>query len=72
VLRNLLSNAAKYSPDGAPIEPRAAPGSLAGRVRIEVADRGVHPDYVNSDFEKFGRGRDVSGRRVAGVGLAST
>jgi signal transduction histidine kinase len=71
VLRNLLSNAAKYSPDGAPIELRAVPGKTPGRVRIEVSDRGVgvHPDDVNRIFEKFGRGRDSSGRKVAGVGL---
>jgi PAS domain S-box-containing protein len=71
VLRNLLSNAAKYSPDGAQIELRAAPGETPGRVRIEVSDQGVgvHPDDVNRIFEKFGRGRDSSGRKVAGVGL---
>jgi PAS domain S-box-containing protein len=50
MLRNLLSNAANYSPDGAPIELWAAPGDTPGRVRIEVADRGVgvHPDDVIS------------------------
>jgi PAS domain S-box-containing protein len=71
VLRNLLSKAAKYSPDGAQIELRAAPGETPGRVRIEMSDRGVgvHPDDVNRIFEKFGRGRDSSGRKVAGVGL---
>jgi PAS domain S-box-containing protein len=71
VLRNLLSNAAKYSPAGAPIELRAVPGGTPGRVRIEVADhgRGVHPDDVDRIFEKFGRGRDGSGAKAYGVGL---
>jgi PAS domain S-box-containing protein len=71
VLRNLLSNAAKYSPDGTPIELRTAPGATPGRVRIEVADRGpgVHPDDATRIFEKFGRGRDGGGRKVAGTGL---
>jgi PAS domain S-box-containing protein len=71
VLRNLLSNAAKYSPDGAPIELRTAPGAAPGRVRIEVADRGagIHPDDTARIFEKFGRGRDGGGRKVAGTGL---
>jgi signal transduction histidine kinase len=71
VLRNLLSNAAKYSPAGAPIELRAIRTETPGRVRIEVADhgQGVHPDDVNRIFEKFGRGRDQSGQKVAGVGL---
>jgi signal transduction histidine kinase len=69
VLRNLLGNAAKYSPAGTPIELRAT--ADAGRVRIEVADhgQGIHPDDVARIFEKFGRGRDQSGRKVAGVGL---
>jgi signal transduction histidine kinase len=71
VLCNLMANAAKYSPDSAPIELRAKPGKTPGRVQIEVADRGpgVHPDDVSRIFEKFGRGRDRSGQKVAGVGL---
>ena len=69
VLRNLLSNAAKYSPDGAPIELRAVP--LPGRVRIEVADKGygVDPDDAQRIFEKFGRGR--SGQQAYGAGGGS-
>ncbi len=71
VLRNLLSNAAKYSPEGAPIELRAKPGDAPGHVRIEVADQGVgiDPDDMVRVFEKFGRGRDRSGRKAYGVGL---
>jgi signal transduction histidine kinase len=72
VLRNLLSNAAKYSPDGAPIELRAERNPAdPGRVRIEVADRGygIEAQDLARIFEKFGRGRDRAGRRVAGVGL---
>jgi signal transduction histidine kinase len=71
VLRNLLSNAAKYSPDGAPIELRAVHSETPERIRIEVADhgQGIHPDDMNRIFEKFGRGRDQSGQKVAGVGL---
>jgi PAS domain S-box-containing protein len=71
VLRNLLSNAAKYSPDGTPIELRTAPSATPGRVRIEVADRGpgIHPDDAARIFEKFVRGRDGGGRKVAGTGL---
>jgi len=70
VLRNLLSNAAKYTPEGTPIEIRAS-AREPGRIRIEVADRGpgIHPDDLVRIFEKFGRGRDHEGRKVAGVGL---
>lgn len=69
VMKNLLSNAAKYSPEGAPIKMRARRNG--GRVRIEVADYGpgIHPDDVARIFEKFGRGRDREGQRVTGAGL---
>jgi len=71
VLRNLLSNAAKYSLDGTPIRLRAMLSRSPGRVRFEVVDRGcgVHPDDVDRIFEKCGRGRDGSGQRPYGVGL---
>jgi signal transduction histidine kinase len=69
VLRNLLSNAAKYSPEGTPIELRVI--GKEGRVRIEVADhgKGIHPDDVPRIFEKFGRGRDRERHKTPGVGL---
>ncbi len=69
VLRNLVGNAAKYSPDGSPIEIVAV--RRGDRVRIEVMDRGygIDPDDQQRIFEKFGRGRDRSGKVVAGVGL---
>jgi signal transduction histidine kinase len=69
VVRNLLSNAAKYSSEGTPVEIRAK--REGGRIRIEVADRGpgIHPADLARVFEKFGRGRDQEGRKVSGVGL---
>lgn len=69
VLRNLLSNAAKYSPAKAPIEIRTV--SLASHVRIEVADhgRGIHSEDLGRIFGKFTRGRDALGQKVAGAGL---
>lgn len=69
VLRNLLSNAAKYSPDGTPIELRAIGENR--RVRIEVADRGqgIHPEDVARIFEKFGRGRGQKSQAGSGAGL---
>jgi signal transduction histidine kinase len=69
VVRNLLSNAAKYSSEGTPVEIRAI--REGGRIRIEVVDRGpgIHPADLARVFEKFGRGRDQEGRKVSGVGL---
>ena len=69
VLRNLLSNAAKYSPEGMPVEVRATYSN--GRVRLELADRGpgIRSEDLPRIFEKFGRGRDREGKKVSGVGL---
>ncbi|MBA3794298.1 MAG: HAMP domain-containing histidine kinase, partial [Rubrobacter sp.] len=69
VLRNLLSNAARHSPESEGVEIRAV--RLEKQVRIEVADRGcgIHPDDVARIFEKFGRSRDDAGRKVPGAGL---
>ncbi len=71
VLRNLASNAAEYSPEGSKITIRAEEAEDGGQVRISVRDNGsgIHPDDLALIFEKFGRGRDAEGRKVAGVGL---
>ena len=68
-MRNLLTNAAKHTPAGTPIELRAR--CIGTAVRFEVTDRGpgIHPDELERVFEKFGRGRDAQGRKVPGVGL---
>lgn len=69
VLRNLLSNAAKYTPAGRPIELHV---SVEGRfAHLEVCDHGdgIAPDEISRIFEKFRRGRDVTGRKIPGVGL---
>lgn len=69
VLRNLLDNAVKYSPDGGLIVVR-------GEVRkedvvISVADQGVGltVENLNRLFDKFFRAKPPFGRRVVGSGL---
>ncbi|MCL6429498.1 MAG: GAF domain-containing protein, partial [Anaerolineae bacterium] len=69
VLRNLLDNAVKYSPDGGLIVVRAA---VEGReVVVSVADQGVGiaPEHLNRLFEKFYRVRTGLEHRVVGSGL---
>ena len=70
VLRNLLSNAAKYSPDGAPIGLRVLSGD-DGRARFEVFDRGggIPPEEAARIFEKFGRGQGGRDQKGLGLGL---
>ena len=74
VLRNLLSNAATYTPPGTQIELRASRirsgrrvGDPGGCVRLRVADAGpgVRPEDARRIFEKYGRG----GAEVPGTGL---
>ncbi len=69
VLRNLLDNAVKYSPEGGLIVVR-------GEVRedeavVSVADQGVglSPEHLNRLFEKFFRAKSLLGRHVVGSGL---
>lgn len=71
VITNLLDNATKYSPPGAPIEISAAAGDT---VAIEVADRGpgLTAEEKARAFEKFYRGRRWrdDGTRGSGLGLS--
>lgn len=69
VLRNLLTNAAKYSSSGTPIAVRLA--VIDGRLRIAVSDGGpgIGPEELPRIFDKYGRGRDATGRKVPGGGL---
>jgi two-component system OmpR family sensor kinase len=69
VLRNLLENVAKHTPTGTPVALRAH--AKEQKVEIEVADQGpgIPADDLSLIFEKFGRGRDATSRRIAGSGL---
>jgi signal transduction histidine kinase len=68
VVRNLLANAAKYSPPSAPIAIRVTPET--GHATVEVADRGIGVGNgdVRRIFEKYERGSAGDGH-VAGNGL---
>lgn len=70
VLRNILCNAQKYTPDGTHIS-LSVKYADSGRVRIEVADSGpgIHPDDIERIFEKFGRGERGPNGHVVGAGL---
>jgi len=68
VLVNLLENAAKYTPEGSPIDIRAREVDGAVQVQIEDRGEGVATGEAEAIFEKFHRGRpEVTG---AGLGLA--
>jgi two-component system phosphate regulon sensor histidine kinase PhoR len=69
VLAELVSNAAKYSPSGGPIELTG--GYDATTVLFRVADRGigVQPDDVERVFDRFWQAEIGDQRRFGGVGL---
>jgi len=66
ILINLLSNAAKFTPQGA-IELRAR--AVGAAVAIEVVDTGVgiDPTELSKIFEPFSQG--MMGRQLGGVGI---
>jgi two-component system sensor histidine kinase KdpD len=70
VLVNLLENAVKYSPEGTPIEVSA--DLTDGRMRLEVADRGVGipPEDLTRIFDKFYRVQRPESVSGTGLGLA--
>jgi len=69
VLRNLIDNAIKYSPDGGLIVVRGE--VREGAVTVSVADQGIGiaPEHLNRLFERFFRVRSGLGDRVVGSGL---
>lgn len=69
VLRNILDNAVKYSPNGGLI---VVSGGLRPQAAvISIADEGVgiSPEHLNSLFEKYFRVRSATGYHVPGTGL---
>jgi PAS domain S-box-containing protein len=69
VLRNLLSNAAKYSPPGSLITVRVRPRDDCARFEISDRGYGIERDDFSHIFEKYGRGSAEVVQHTAGVGL---
>lgn len=71
VLDNLLSNALKFSPEGAMVTLRMEPDDKAGIVRISVSDTGpgIPAEDLPHIFERFYQGRMQARNAVAGSGL---
>ncbi|MEA2683526.1 MAG: hypothetical protein QOK05_1854 [Chloroflexota bacterium] len=69
VLVNLLTNAIKYSPGGAPVTLEASPASDMVRVAVKDHGIGIKESDMARLFKKFQRIADPSTRKVPGTGL---
>jgi signal transduction histidine kinase len=69
VLRNLLSNALRYAPDGSPIELNADHNGSSVTITVRDYGRGIAPEEHERVFEMFGRGRSDDHSRTPGMGL---
>ncbi len=71
VMNNLLTNAARYSPEGSRILVKARGSRSGDEVEIRVVDEGVGiaSDECTRIFEKFYRGKDGPTLAVRGTGL---
>jgi PAS domain S-box-containing protein len=69
ILRNLVENAIKYSPQGGPITISAS--ADASSVQTSVADQGIgiESPHTDSVFDRFYQVDSASTRRVGGSGL---
>jgi two-component system phosphate regulon sensor histidine kinase PhoR len=69
VLRNLVENAVKYSPEGGPITIRAK--LTADSIQLSVTDQGIGIDsqQLKSIFDRFYQVDSASTRKVGGSGL---
>jgi len=70
VVRNLLDNAIKYTPDGGRID--IAVTSAAGRVQLRVTDTGIGipPELLPRIFERFVQGAPAGSPGGFGLGLS--
>jgi PAS domain S-box-containing protein len=71
VLANLLVNAAKYSPDGTPIEVSFETEGDVGRIIVTDHGRGIAPEDLETIFDEFERGSLAEADGGTGLGLSS-
>jgi PAS domain S-box-containing protein len=69
VMTNLLSNAAKFSPEGSAVE--VSTRRIDGMVRVEISDRGpgIPDDFRPRIFTRFAQADSTTTRHKGGTGL---
>jgi PAS domain S-box-containing protein len=69
VLRNLLENAVRYSPDGGDIVIELVRNAEMWELRVSDQGIGIAAEEQSQIFERFYRSRDARVRRIRGAGL---
>ncbi len=71
-LENLVANALKYTPEGGKVEVAVFPSPSGESIEIVVKDNGIgiQAEDLPKIFEPFQRGRNASGEKGIGLGLA--
>jgi signal transduction histidine kinase len=69
VLRNLVTNAVKYTPTGSPIEIRAWREEEMARVAVADHGPGIAEEHQELIFTRFGRAQHRMEHKVPGLGL---
>jgi len=68
-LRNLVSNAIKYTPEGGHVEVRARTSDDTAVLEVEDTGIGMDPDQVPTLFEPFRQASEGTSREYEGTGL---
>ena len=69
VLNNLLFNAARHSPDSAPIRVEAVRDGSQVAISVRDEGRGVAPEQLPHLFRRYALDNEDGGRAMAGMGL---
>jgi len=69
VFTNLLTNAAKFSPDGSPIAITATQDGQAVEIAVRDVGRGIPPSKIGNLFRKFSQVHSDAKGNLGGTGL---
>ena len=69
VLTNLISNAAKFSPEGEAVEIELLQAGATVRVQVEDRGPGIPADFRGKIFSRFAQADSALTRKKGGTGL---
>ena len=69
VINNLLSNAFKYSPDGASVNLKATAEDAFVCIEVKDNGSGIHPNDLPSIFDRFYQSKQANAKTEGGTGI---